>query len=100
MQFLASVSLSDLPSVSNVRKCLEDDFFFSGFKLLLKFFMYLMHRGLAGFQDVVDCKTLTYPQVNCLTVIIITVPSMIFNPARVGQRCNRDGTVVRPPACL
>ncbi|XP_074605862.1 nucleolar protein 11-like [Acropora palmata] len=31
--------------------------------LLLKFFMYLMDRGLLGFQDGVDCKSLTYPQI-------------------------------------
>ncbi|KAL9956851.1 hypothetical protein ACROYT_G038396 [Oculina patagonica] len=31
--------------------------------LLLKFLMYLMHHGLKGFDDEVDCKTLKYPQV-------------------------------------
>ena len=36
---------------------------FFSFKLLLKFFMYLMRRGLTGFQDDVDCEALKYPQV-------------------------------------
>ena len=37
--------------------------FNSIFKLLLKFLMYLMHHGLTGFGDEVDCNTLNYPQV-------------------------------------
>ena len=36
-------------------------FFFP--KLLLDFLMYLMHHGLSGFGEEVDCKTLKYPQV-------------------------------------
>lgn len=36
---------------------------FKDVKLLLDFLMYLMHHGLSGFGEEVDCKTLKYPQV-------------------------------------
>ena len=39
------------------------------FKLLLKFLMYLMHHGLTGFGDEVDCNTLNYPQVKLFVLL-------------------------------
>ncbi|XP_068762651.1 nucleolar protein 11-like [Montipora capricornis] len=36
---------------------------FEDVMLLLKFFMCLLERGQPGFQDLIDCETLTYPQV-------------------------------------
>lgn len=39
------------------------------FKLLFKFLMYLMHHGLTGFGDEVDCNTLKYPQVRLLVLL-------------------------------
>lgn len=36
---------------------------FKDVKLLLDFLMYLMHHGLSGFGDEIECKTLKYPQV-------------------------------------
>ena len=44
-----------------INRTIRDSFFFT--KLLLKFFMCLLERGQPGFQDVIDCETLTYPQV-------------------------------------
>ncbi|KAJ7382592.1 Nucleolar protein 11 [Desmophyllum pertusum] len=39
--------------------------------LLLKFLMYLMHRGLTGFDDEVDCSTLKFPQVLDWTGLVL-----------------------------